>query len=720
MRRFGALLYRELVAYFNSPVAYVSLTAFLFLSGLSFALNMFAYAARGVPASYYDTMHVVSFLTMLLAPLITMRLLAEEKNRGTIETLMTAPVRDLEVVLAKFASALVFFGFLLAPTLVLVAVLARFGAADGGAIFTAYAGMFLMASALFAIGMFISALSNSQMVAGFVTLVLALLLTFLQLATYVVRNDDALWRIVAQQINLVENSLPFLQGILDSRPLVYFLSVTALFLCATAGVLGARRWVDARRSLPVFLLTLSLLAANLVVVNRISFRNFFRIDMTASKKFALEPRTVQLLRELPETVHIYGNPLEAYGGYVPDSTIPPAWQRFRELAEEFKRYTDKIRYTEINPTTEMTTLRKLRDTFQEFEANTIYLVSGEEESLKKAKLRLAEVYQGDPSTGKIHRFFGEQRLYSVLTGMLKREKIRILATDGHGELNPRDATDFGFGLMRQQLETHLNAEVLQVNLMQVPQIPGDVNLVLILGPRQPFRREEIERLHDYLDRNGRAFIALAPETVSGLEEYLEAAWGIQVDRGLVEHPQIRERYVPVNIFLPHPVNHGIQLLNFPAPCVVQAEMNPRDRPDLSALPLFYSGPGTVQWTEKPDRSGRRVRQQIKPDGQQGFPLAAVAERKVDEERKGRLIVWGSAHAVWSGWVAYERTTGGYFLNTVSWLTEKEDKIVEVKTIEEEPFKPTPGERTAILVISLGALPFLGIVLGVIAWFYRRK
>ena len=128
MQRFAALVYRELVAYFNSAIAYVSLTAFLFLSGLAFALNMFAYVARGVPATYSDTMHIISFLTMLLAPLVTMRLIAEEKNRGTLETLMTAPVRDFEVVLAKFASALVYFVFLLAPTLVLVAVLARFGA----------------------------------------------------------------------------------------------------------------------------------------------------------------------------------------------------------------------------------------------------------------------------------------------------------------------------------------------------------------------------------------------------------------------------------------------------------------------------------------------------------------------------------------------------------------------------------------------------------------
>ncbi|HLG41887.1 MAG TPA: ABC transporter permease, partial [Planctomycetota bacterium] len=291
MQRFGALMVRELMSYFNSAVAYVSLTAFLFLSGLSFAINMFGYAERGVPASHYDTMHVVSFLTMLVAPLITMRLLAEEKSRGTLETLMTAPVRDLEVVLAKFASALVFFAFLVAPTLVLVAMLARFGAADGGAIFTAYLGMLLMSAALFSIGLFISALSSSQMVAGFVTLVVALLLTFLQLATYVVRDDTAVWRIVAQQINLVENSLPFLQGVLDTRPLVFFVSVCALLLFATSGVVGARRWVDPRKTLPIFLLTIGLLAANLVVVNRISFRNFVRLDMTASKKFSLDPRT---------------------------------------------------------------------------------------------------------------------------------------------------------------------------------------------------------------------------------------------------------------------------------------------------------------------------------------------------------------------------------------------------------------------------------------------
>ena len=102
MQRFIALTLREIAAYFNSAIAYVTLTAFLMIAGLSFALNMSAYAARGVPATYYDTMHIISFLVMLLVPLLTMRLLAEEKSSGTLETLMTAPVRDWEVVGGKF------------------------------------------------------------------------------------------------------------------------------------------------------------------------------------------------------------------------------------------------------------------------------------------------------------------------------------------------------------------------------------------------------------------------------------------------------------------------------------------------------------------------------------------------------------------------------------------------------------------------------------------
>lgn len=723
MIRFSALVGREIQAYFNSAVAYVTLTAFLFIAGLAFYLNMSSYAVQGVPATYYDTMHVLAFIAVLAGPLVTMRLIAEEKNRGTIETLLTAPVRDAEVVLAKFAAAVLFFAFLLVPTLVLVALLARFGAADPGAIAMAYLGMLLMGMALFSIGLFVSALSRSQMVAGFVTLVVVLVLTFLQLATYVVRNRDALWVQIARQINLVENIQPFLRGIFDSRPFLFFLSVVVFFLFGTVSVLGARRWVDRRRAVPVVLLNLLLLGANLVVVNRISFRHFVRRDLTRSARFRIHARTKNLLKNLDERVVVYGNPMESFGGLVRDPTLPPAWQRFRDLMAEFeKRAPGWFRYREIDPT-DPEMLKTIQDLFGRPEMNAIYMVVGDpgaEDKPRIARFRIQELYQGDAQSGKIHRFFAEPRLYQKMTELLRGERTRIYFTAGHGELDPTDKTPLGAYLLRRHLEIHQRAELVPINLMTVSAIPADCRLLLVLGPREPLQQEELRRIREYLTAGSGALFVAAAQPGSGLEPLL-AEWGILLDLSPVDSPEAPGRVVPVDQFAPHEINVTDLAFYFPAPGLVAAEQDPMKRPNIRCGMLFSSGPASVVLRRIEDPKGGRPKPQwVETTDPKGFPLAAWAERREEGRTRGRMVVWGSVEALRNAWLDREPRLAPYFINTVKWLVEEEQEIVGTEPLEEEPLKLSRGEDLQILIVSLVALPLLGVLLGGVAWFFRRK
>jgi len=174
MRNLCHLTRREFTGFFYTPVAYIVMGLFLLASGYIFSW------ALGVTreANMRYALGFINFFLLFLTPLITMRLLAEEKRSGTIEVLRTAPVTDLEVVLSKFLGALGFYLVLLAPTLSYVGIFVIFDASpDWGVIISSYLGLALLGCAFLSIGLWASSLTKNQIVAALITFVILLLLT---------------------------------------------------------------------------------------------------------------------------------------------------------------------------------------------------------------------------------------------------------------------------------------------------------------------------------------------------------------------------------------------------------------------------------------------------------------------------------------------------------------------------------------------------------------
>ena len=181
----------------------------------------------------------ISIIILLFLPLLTMRLMAEEKKLGTWELLLTAPVRDTEVVLGKFLGTLGIMVVMLAFTLYYPLLLLIFGDPDIGPIITSYVGLFLLGSAALSVGIFASSLSSNQIVAAVVSGALLFALWFVGLAASYL--PEALGEVV-QSLSLSHHFEDFYRGIIDTRAIVYYLSVTALFLFLTIRSLETGRW----------------------------------------------------------------------------------------------------------------------------------------------------------------------------------------------------------------------------------------------------------------------------------------------------------------------------------------------------------------------------------------------------------------------------------------------------------------------------------------------
>ncbi len=235
MRNTLTIAGKEFKSYLASPMAYVVTGIFLVLTGVFFGISSSTYLETSI-SGFLGTGSIV---LLLLAAVLTMRLIAEERKIGTLELLLTAPVRDSEIILGKFLGSLGILSVMLALTLYYPLLLIIFGDPDIGPIGTGYLGLFLLGSTCLAVGLFASSATSNQVVSAVVAGGILFALWFVSMAAGYL--PDA----IAEVINFFSLSYyfpDFIKGIIDTRGIVYYISITALFLFLAIRSLENSRW----------------------------------------------------------------------------------------------------------------------------------------------------------------------------------------------------------------------------------------------------------------------------------------------------------------------------------------------------------------------------------------------------------------------------------------------------------------------------------------------
>jgi ABC-2 type transport system permease protein len=245
---------KEMQLFFGSPVAYVVFTFFLLISGWFFSqiflyysdISMRSFMQPGMAQSLNITEGVMrplftnmSVVLLFFMPMLTMRLFAEEKKSGTMELLLTYPVRDGEVLAGKFLAAGALYVILLGLTLVYPGLIAYFTRIEWGPILTGYLGLVLAGATFLAVGILISSLTENQIVAGFGTFGVLLGLWIIGWGAEFAGGS---LRAVLQYLSITEHMDTFSRGLIDTKDLVYYLSAIALALFLTLRSLDSKRW----------------------------------------------------------------------------------------------------------------------------------------------------------------------------------------------------------------------------------------------------------------------------------------------------------------------------------------------------------------------------------------------------------------------------------------------------------------------------------------------
>jgi ABC-2 type transport system permease protein len=238
MNNVVAVTQRELLSLFWSPIGYIVIAGFWLVTGvLVWATGAFT---PGQPAMLRDVFMWTPFVLTLIIPAISMRTLSEEYRTGTIETLMTAPVTDTQMVLGKWLASYLFYLIMIAGTLIYLVLMAIFGNPDWGSAAAAYLGLILVGLAFTAFGVFASSLTHNQIVAWILGAVPLMLVAWF--AYFVVGRVEGWMREILERVNVMGRFGDFARGQVALDGVIFFIAAAFLFLFLTVKVVESRRW----------------------------------------------------------------------------------------------------------------------------------------------------------------------------------------------------------------------------------------------------------------------------------------------------------------------------------------------------------------------------------------------------------------------------------------------------------------------------------------------
>lgn len=342
---------KELSGFFSSLTGYLTIAVFLVLTGLMLWVLKSDFNIMDYGYANLDGLFLIGpFLYLFLIPAITMRSLAEERRSGTIEMLMTRPLSDWTIVWAKFLASWTLVFISLLPTLVayfsVVALGDPVGNIDTGSVVGSYIGLLLLGGAFVAIGMLCSALSSNQIVSFILAAVVsaAAYLGFESLHNMGFLGSVDLF---VKRLGMMDHYDSISRGVIDTRDVLYFFSVIALFLMATRMVLQSRKWhgwvkkKNLRRS---HWIEMGATVLIVIFANIIGQYLFARIDLTSEKRYTLSKSTRQMLKDIDEPV--------LFRVYL-EGEFPSDFKRLqnetKEMLNQFRAYNSNIEYEFVDP-----------------------------------------------------------------------------------------------------------------------------------------------------------------------------------------------------------------------------------------------------------------------------------------------------------------------------------------------------------------------------------
>ncbi|MHA1568198.1 MAG: DUF7088 domain-containing protein, partial [Alphaproteobacteria bacterium] len=429
MQRIWGLYKKEVRTYFNSPIAYLLITVLLIGIGYFFFQTFFV----ANQASLRPFFRFAAWSFLLFGPAITMKLFAEEKKAGTIEPLLTLPIKEWEVVLGKFFAAWTLLAVYLLITLAYPITISFIGDLDGGPVIGGYLGLFLLGGTFVALGLFASAITRNQVVSLVVAFFIGLILFLLDLLLPFVPVS---LQSLVEFIGVDSHFKNIARGLIDTRDAAYSISVMAFLLFAAVQALQARLSDHSRKWKLNKVLYIAAAFGCLLSLNALSYQVYGRVDLTEDNMYTLSDASKSLVSELDDHLTI-----KAYFSKNMPAPFNNHERFLRDVLEEYRNYArGQVSFEFVDPDTPGADGQPDSNLLAEVKAAQIPKI--EVQKLEKDQIQMVKVFMGVAlyyqdgveTLPVLQRTDDLEYELSSRIAKLTREKTpRIAFLGGHGE-----------------------------------------------------------------------------------------------------------------------------------------------------------------------------------------------------------------------------------------------------------------------------------------------
>ena len=700
-----AIYKRELKSYFRSFIGLLFIGVTLFFLGLYFTVYNLIY---GYPYFSYAISSVI-FLFLISVPVLTMKILAEEKRNRTDQLILTAPVSVGGIVMGKFFALTTIFAIPTAVICVYPLILSAFGMVPMGNAYLAVLAFFLYGLTCIAIGLLVSSLTESQVIAavlGFAILFLGYMMS--SICGLISSTGNLLTKI----LGCFDMYTPFnslLNGTLDVESVVYFLSITALVLFLTVQSIQKRRYSVSVKHLSVGAYSTGMIAAAVAVVVAVNVilaempGTWTSIDLTSEKLYSLTEQTKEFVKNMDEDVTIYVMVKEENQ----DTTLGQTLERYEDLS-------DHIAVEYVDPTVNPRFHTQYTDS--QISTNSL-IVAG---SKRNKVINYSNIYESsfdyNTYSSTTTGYDGEGQITSALDYVTSDDMPRLYLTEGHDEYTL--SSTFTSALEKE------NVEFETINLMNYETVPEDAAALLINAPARDFNTDDKDKIISYLENGGNVILitGVTDQDMPNFNEILQYM-GMSVVDGLVVDPDSSHYYQSPFFLLPDvkadtytsgiygnyyifaPYCQGIVIADEEAEGMTYTSF-------LNTSDSAYSKIGV-------SNSGDYVKGENDIDG----PFSVGVEAVKEVENGEAVMVVFSCEQLFTD-NANMMVSGAnqmLFSNTVSGFSGHETSVsVPVKSYEVSSITLTQSNIVLIGVITTVVLPLGCLLLGFIIWFRRRK
>lgn len=700
-----AIYKRELKSYFRSFIGLLFIAVTLFFLGLYFTVYNLL---NGYPYFAYSVSSVI-FLFMLSVPILTMRILAEEKRSKTDQLILTAPVSVGAVVMGKFLALVTIF---LIPTLIACVyplIMANFGSVPMGEAYLSILAFFLFGTASIAVGVFISSLTESQVIAAVLSFAVLFLGYMMPSICSIISSTGNL---LTRLLGCFDMYTPFanlLEGTLNIGSIVYFVSLTALVLFLTVQSIQKRRYSVSVKNLSfsaystgmIALAIAVVAAANLVIGEMPS--SWTAIDLTSEKLYSLTDQTKEFVNNMQEDVTIYVIVNEDNQ----DTTLGQTLQRYDDLS-------DHITVEYVDPTVNPRFHTQYTDST--ISINSLIVVSDK----RNRVIDYSDIYESSfdysTYTSTTTGYDGEGQITSALDYVLSDDLPKVYLTEGHGEYSL--SSSFTDALTKE------NVEYETINLMDYDTVPEDTACLIINGPQSDLSADDADKVTSYLESGGKV-ILITGYTGSEMpnRDALLEYMGMSIADGLVVEQDQNYYYRSPYYLLPDvsadtytsgiygnyyifaPYSQGILIADEEAEGMtyttfLSTSESAYSKVDITNMENFEKSEGDI-------------------DGPFGVGVEAV---KALEEGEATMVVYScdqlftdDANVMVSG------ANQMMFVNTVGGFVDHEVSVsIPVKSYQVSYLTVNQFDAVLIGLVTTIVLPVGCLAAGFVIWFRRRK